>query len=162
MDERRQVRASDRDRQEAVDRLRVAMDEGRLSLFEYDARLAKAYQSVTYGDIADLFVDLPKAGTVAKPQATVTPAIAKQAARGFIAGLPGGLKVVWSVWVSILVIIFASWIMVDISNAGREDFWPMWMAIPTAVLFAISMGVNSAHRARIAKRAAEIADRSQT
>lgn len=60
MDElRREMRAADSDRQAAAERLRVSLDEGRLDLHEYDTRLSKAYQSVTYGDLADLFVDLP-------------------------------------------------------------------------------------------------------
>jgi hypothetical protein len=56
----RQVRISDSDRQAAANRLRTAQDEGRLPVAEYDDRLGKLYQAVTYGDIEMLFRDLPQ------------------------------------------------------------------------------------------------------
>jgi hypothetical protein len=56
-----QMRVSDSDRQAAADRLRFAQSEGRLSVQEYDDRLGRLYQAVTYGDLASLFADLPNA-----------------------------------------------------------------------------------------------------
>jgi hypothetical protein len=58
-DPSREIRVSDTDRQAAADRLRAAQTEGRLSVPEYDDRLGRLYQAVTYGDIANLFTDLP-------------------------------------------------------------------------------------------------------
>lgn len=55
----REMRVSDTDRQAAADRLRTALNEGRLPVAEYDNRLGQLYQAVTYADIANLFVDLP-------------------------------------------------------------------------------------------------------
>ncbi len=52
MDDRQRMRASDRDRQEVVDRLRDAVAEGRLKMDEYVERMGRAYQAVTYGDLA--------------------------------------------------------------------------------------------------------------
>ncbi|HEX4703528.1 MAG TPA: DUF1707 and DUF4190 domain-containing protein [Pseudonocardiaceae bacterium] len=62
----RQVRISDSDRQAAADRLRAAQSEGRLPVAEYDDRLGKLYQAVTYGDMETLFRDLP--GQMAQQQ----------------------------------------------------------------------------------------------
>jgi hypothetical protein len=56
----RQVRISDSDRQAAANRLRSAQEEGRLPVGEYDDRLGKLYQAVTYADIDVLFRDLPQ------------------------------------------------------------------------------------------------------
>jgi hypothetical protein len=62
------LRASDADRQRVADRLRRAMDEGRLTLLEYDERLRAAYAALTYGELAKVTSDLP-APTPTAPQA---------------------------------------------------------------------------------------------
>ena len=53
------LRASDADRQQVADRLRTALDEGRLTLLEYDERLGAAYAALTYGELAKVTHDLP-------------------------------------------------------------------------------------------------------
>lgn len=53
------LRASDADRQQVADRLRGALDEGRLTLLEYDERLGAAYGALTYGELAKVTHDLP-------------------------------------------------------------------------------------------------------
>ena len=53
------LRASDADRERAVDLLRAAFVEGRLTNDEYDERVAHAYASRTYGDLTRLIADLP-------------------------------------------------------------------------------------------------------
>jgi hypothetical protein len=58
-DPSREMRISDSDRQSAADRLQAALNEGRLPVAEYDNRLGRLYQAVTYGDVAALFADLP-------------------------------------------------------------------------------------------------------
>jgi hypothetical protein len=55
----RYIRVSDAERQDAADRLGAAMADGRIDLTEYDERLALAYAAVTYGDLEQLFADLP-------------------------------------------------------------------------------------------------------
>ena len=64
MDETQTMRASDRDRQEVVDLLRGAVEDGRVTMDEYMQRMALAYQAVTYGDLAPLQADLPATGSV--------------------------------------------------------------------------------------------------
>src|SRR4051812_49859814 len=65
------MRVSDAERQAAAERLRVALADGRLDFLEYDVRLAKAFEAVTYADLDKLFTDLPVSG---KPSAA--PAVA--------------------------------------------------------------------------------------
>ena len=55
----RDLRVSDTERQTAAQRLGAAWAEGRLDDAEYDRRLALAFAAVTYGDLDQLFPDLP-------------------------------------------------------------------------------------------------------
>src|SRR5262245_41416259 len=54
-----ELRASHGDRELVADRLRAALDEGRLTLTEYDERVGIAYGAVTYADLNKLLTDLP-------------------------------------------------------------------------------------------------------
>ena len=63
MGETQTMRASDRDRQQVVDRLRGAVEDGRLTMDEYMQRMELAYRAVTYGDLAPLQADLPATGS---------------------------------------------------------------------------------------------------
>ena len=67
MVDRERMRASDRDRQETIDRLRAALDEGRFKMDEYLDRMGTATEAVTYGDLAPLVADLPAASVLVKP-----------------------------------------------------------------------------------------------
>ncbi len=53
------LRPSDADRQVVADQLRRAVDEGRLSLTEYDERLRNAYAATTYAALQQVVQDLP-------------------------------------------------------------------------------------------------------
>jgi uncharacterized protein DUF1707/uncharacterized protein DUF4234 len=64
----RELRVSDSERQAAAQRLGAAWAEGRLDDAEYDRRLALAYAAVTYGDLEQLFPDLPGPRAFPPPQ----------------------------------------------------------------------------------------------
>lgn len=55
----RHIRVSDAERQAAAARIGAAWAEGRLDDAEYDRRLAQAFAAATYGDLDELFADLP-------------------------------------------------------------------------------------------------------
>ncbi|HKB30733.1 MAG TPA: DUF1707 domain-containing protein [Streptosporangiaceae bacterium] len=55
----RAIRASDHDREQVVEFLRTQHAEGRLTLDEFDERMAAAYAAKTWGDLLDLTGDLP-------------------------------------------------------------------------------------------------------
>jgi Domain of unknown function (DUF1707) len=59
MDTNRHIRASDHDRDQAADLLRDACAVGRLSPGEFYERLTAAYSARTWGELQDLFTDLP-------------------------------------------------------------------------------------------------------
>ena len=69
------VRASTADRERAIDVLKAAFAEGRLTREEHDARVERAYRSRTYADLAALSADLPAGplGTLSS-QAVAAPA----------------------------------------------------------------------------------------
>jgi DUF1707 SHOCT-like domain len=56
------LRASDAERQQAVDRLREATAEGRLTLDEFAQRMESAYEAKTHDELAELTRDLPGTG----------------------------------------------------------------------------------------------------
>jgi len=153
--ERSALRVSDNERQAAVDRLRLAHDEGRLDLEEYDRRLAAAYGSVTYGDLDRLFLDLPAAGTapVVPRSAARVPAPRKAAAvtvpvGGVLARQPLALKVLWTVYASVVAINLMVWFLVSLTNGDTVYFWPMWLLIPGAALGTVTAAVDSHRRGR--------------
>src|SRR5688572_17553573 len=108
MGARQEIRVSDRERQAAVDRLRAALDEGRLDLLEYDRRLLLAYQAVSYGDLDQLFVDLPGIAPArtapSEPRQAVEAAAARLLSRPVpVPNLPLILEILWINWVVVVV-----------------------------------------------------------
>ena len=149
-----ELRAGDADRQAAADRLRAAHDEGRLDLHEYDRRLAEAYAAVTYGDLERLFTDLPPAGPparVAPPMAPVRSAVTAAADAAAVAraagatvarrsaGFPLALKILWTIWASVVAINVTVWLLVSLGAADPVHFWPMWLAVP-----GVALGIGTA------------------
>ncbi len=141
MADRRDVRVSDNDREAAVARLLAAVDEGRLSLDEYNDRMSRAYTSVTFGDLDNLLLDLPGDQT-ASPTVTQTkaPAVATGA-------LPRWLKVVWIAWVAKVALNLVIWVILSITEGELLYFWPMWVIIPPGLaLLAVSYAVTASRK----------------
>lgn len=157
MVERRDIRISDRDRQLAADRLKWALDEGRLDLFEYDTRLAQAYQSATYADLDPLFQDLPATGQEMELPAAPRPAVRRSPspapARPPVSGggLPLPLKVLWTVYAAVLAINLVVWTLVSLGNSDPHYFWPMWLLVPGTALTGVTLGVQAIRRGRAAR-----------
>jgi Domain of unknown function (DUF1707) len=63
-----ELRASHEDRENAVETLRLAAGDGRLTADELDQRLEAALTARTYGDLAVLTADLPASGRPARPE----------------------------------------------------------------------------------------------
>jgi hypothetical protein len=120
------MRAGDGDRQRVADRLREALDEGRLDLSEYDERVQQAYAAKTYGDLEALLADLP--GTVPVEKARVQPysaaATPEQPVKSRRSGppFPGILAV--------FVVCTVVWAMSSLGSGQWDYFWPGWLLIP--------------------------------
>jgi uncharacterized protein DUF1707 len=150
------MRASDHDRQEIVDRLRGALDDGRLTLDEYLDRMARAYQAVTYADLAPLCADLPAAGPARAPApAAVTPGPAPAAGAAALASpwcgalrrQPAPLRVLWTIWLIAVSVNVVVWALVSATTASLIYPWPLWVAGPYgAVLLALSAAAAQARR----------------
>ncbi len=158
MEDRPDMRASDADRQEVVERLRGALDEGRLKMDEYLERMGLAYEAVTYGDLVLLYRDLPEARPVAKPQDAAPPAPAhppapraEVAKRGGFAGLPTPLKVLWTIWGTVVSINVVIWVLVSATTVHLLYPWPLWVAGPWGVvLLGVTALVTTIRRGRSA------------
>ena len=60
--DRRHLRVSDADREQAAELLRQAAGDGRITFDELDQRLGAAYAARTYGDLSEVTADLPASG----------------------------------------------------------------------------------------------------
>ncbi|MFI9505249.1 DUF1707 domain-containing protein [Nocardia sp. NPDC052566] len=117
------LRASDADREKIVEQLRRAMDDGRLSLHEYDQRLQLAYQAKTYGELTPLLSDLPaQRGRSRVPDKRV----------------PQWVVIMWIPWAAVNVLCLTIWLA-----TGAGYFWPFWVAVPwgCALLIPTAIGV---------------------
>jgi hypothetical protein len=83
------LRASDAERETVVERLQVALSEGRLSVTEFDERARDAYAAMTRGDLAALTADLP--------EAELKPAVPEHRRCAELMISLGVLTVVWAV-----------------------------------------------------------------
>jgi hypothetical protein len=149
------LRASDSDREAVVEKLRLAMNEGRLSLYEWDERIALAYRASTYAELEQLSADLPRE-PVAAVVATEPPVKTDD-------HLPMALKVLWTIWLTAVLINVVVWLLVSLSSLSLVYFWPIWVAGPAgAALAGVTVGTNairSSRRKSAARRRAEQAAR---
>jgi hypothetical protein len=123
-EDRDALRASDKDREFVADRLREALNEGRLDLTEYDDRLRDAYAARTYGDLKGLLSDLPAVAPTSRSQ--VVPSNPLQPPAVVPTQPPGGTVAQWvfnqwSGWLGLAVILTAIWLI-----SGHGDYWPVW------------------------------------
>jgi len=151
MGDRDLMRASDDDREQVVDRLRAALEEGRLKMEEFTERVGLAYQAITYGDLAKLHADLPAVSPRAQPRPAPAPAAspAVTAKRSAFADLPAPLKVLWTIWLAAVSINVVVWVLV-VGTSGHFVYpWPLWVAGPYgAALLGVSVPVVHSRRSR--------------
>jgi len=150
---RDQLRAADGDRALVAERLRNALDEGRLTLTEYDERVRTAYASVTYADLNALLSDLPTAGGVLElrptahapaPQTKTPPPAPARRPAGRKRRIPMALMVLWTVWGSLVAVNIAVWLIVSVMTGHLLYPWPVWVAGPAgAALLAVTIGVQA-------------------
>jgi hypothetical protein len=125
--DREEMRAGDGDRQAVADKLKAALDEGRLDLGEYDERLQRTYSAKTYGDLQGLVSDLP--GTIpvsrsqVQPAGSGSPVVEPAAGRS---GMPTWL----GPYAGVVAVSVVIWAIVCISSGELLYFWPIWTFIP--------------------------------
>jgi hypothetical protein len=147
------MRASDGDRQATIERLRAALDEGRLKMDEYLDRMGMATEAVTYGDLAPLVADLPAASAVVRPAAAQAAEAAAPAPapavvqRGVVASLPLPLRILWTIWLTAVTVNVVVWVLASGTVGHLLYPWPLWVAGPAgAALFGVSAGITRMRR----------------
>lgn len=157
MDGQRDMRAADRDREATAERLRVALEEGRLGLHEYDERLGRAYGARTYAELDEVVADLPGPATAersavvpaapAPPSAPAmpsgpgpagTPAASAGPGAGDVAGAgaPAGpdarsrLLGLWMPWLRVAALLLPIWLISVITTGHVAGVWPLWVLGP--------------------------------
>jgi hypothetical protein len=136
------MRAADADRHQMAEQLKASLDEGRLSLAEYDDRVRQAYAARTYAELLMLVADLPKPGMSAAEVNAKHAAEMRREARK----LPMALLVLWTIWGSVAAVNVVIWALVAVSQGPDTYFWPIWLAVPGAALGAVTIGVQSIRR----------------
>jgi hypothetical protein len=126
--DRSHIRISDADRAAAAERLRVALDEGRLDLTEYDERVRSAYAATTYGELEPVTADLPP---VTVPAVKETAAAVER--RKWLDE--------WREWLGGAVIMITIWGATSLVSGSLHAFWPaIPLGIWAAVLVAGALG----------------------
>lgn len=151
---RDEMRAADSDRQAVADKLKKAMDEGRLDLAEYDERLQQTYAAKTYGDLQGLLDDLPDGTLPVQAPAGARPAPAAaapvpqttrdrsgQLVRAWLGGFGG-----------IFVLSSAIWLITSITTGHMLYFWPVWLLIPMVLGALGRFGGGDGRRERDRRR----------
>lgn len=153
------LRASDADRSAVAEVLGSHMSAGRLTVAEYDERLARTYASRTYGELAELTADLPTepAGPRTSPAPADSGAHAAPRPAAWAGGpwahgwgarcRPGGgsLRAVWGSWLSTALIVLTIWAATSLASGGWIYPWPIWVIGPWgAVLLAQTL--TGSHR----------------
>ena len=137
------LRAADTDRQQIADQLKSALDEGRLSLHEYDERVRDAYAARTYAELLVLVDDLPRSGAKTSDVQARADAAAKRSERR----LPMALMVLWTIWAALAAVNVAVWALVSFTVDGDVYPWPVWVIFPPgAALLAVTVGVQTIRR----------------
>lgn len=138
------MRAANEDREQVAEALRAALDEGRLSLSEYDYRVRDAYAALTYAELNTLLTDLPSQRhamvvPTEKPLRIGDPARVPVKPRK----LPLALMILWTIWAGLVGLNLATWGLVCASAGELVYPWPIWVAGPAgAALLAVTIGVN--------------------
>jgi len=132
-------RAADSDREKVAEQLKAALDEGRLSLQEYDDRVRDAYAAKTYQELLVLLTDLPKPGLSAAEITARRLAEERRRARR----LPTALLVLWTIWAALTVVNLVVFGLVAATVDGPLYPWPVWMLVPGAALGAVTVGVQA-------------------
>ncbi len=156
MDDRLDMRASDAERQDVVERLRAALGDGRLKMDEYVERMGRAYEAVTHGDLVPLCRDLPETTTPApaRPAPAPVPSPAPVPApvpdhRSMFARQPAVLKVLWTIWLVAVSVNVVVWGLVSATTVHLLYPWPLWVAGPYgAALLAVSAAAAQSRRGR--------------
>lgn len=125
------LRAADADRAAVATVLGQHMSAGRLTMDEYDERLAQVYAAKTYGELDRITEDLPSSAPAPRAERTPAPATAGAPARW------DHDPHSWRSWATTSIIVLVIWAATSLATWEFLYFWPVWVIGPWgAVLLA--------------------------
>ena len=139
------LRAADADRAAVADVLGAHMSAGRLTVAEFDERLARAYEAKTYGELDQLTADLPPlaastAAPVPVPRQGGEPSTATDRSTPSPWAGSWDQSHSWRAWLSTSLIVLTIWAVTSLASWEFHYFWPIWVIGPWgAVLLAQSV-----------------------
>lgn len=111
---------ADSDRATAADEMRQHYDSGRLTLDEFESRLAEVHSARTRGDLEHAFLQLPR---------TEAPASLRLRDRRW-----SSLVVQYAIVNAVCILVWA------LSDPNLHDFWPKWVLLATLVMYFRRLG----------------------
>jgi hypothetical protein len=117
---------ADADRATAADEIREHYDSGRLTLDEFESRLAEVQSARTRGDLEHAFRQLPR---------TEPPASLRLRDRRW-----SSLALQYSLVNVICILVWA------FTGAQTHDFWPKWVLLGTLIMYLRRLGRRSVRR----------------
>jgi hypothetical protein len=129
----RTIRASDRDRETVIALLGEHTGAGRLTLAEFEDRVAGTTSALTLADLDRLLVDLPVA-----PAPRPAPPSDRRLDR-------------WRPWLITAAICVTIWAATSIRAGDVLYFWPFWVIVPWGIMLATGGGWASPRRRRLVR-----------
>ena len=111
------IRVSDRDREAVAAQLGEQTAAGRLTLAEFEERVAAAHGARTRGELDQLVIDLPRPRTRPEPR-------------------PRRSYEHWRPWFTTAVICLAVWAAASLMARDVGYFWPFWVIVPWGIMLA--------------------------
>jgi hypothetical protein len=130
------LRASDADRERVAHTLQTALSEGRLTLEEFDERVAVVYAARTYGDLAAVTDDLPPSHELGRSRGPEEWRARPPAFRTAHPPVAGVGRAAWSAYLSVNVICLIVWACLVVTGDGVQDWWFLWVAGPWGAVLA--------------------------
>jgi hypothetical protein len=135
------LRAADNDRAAVAAALGEHMSAGRLTVAEYEERLAQAYAAKTYGELDKLTADLPPLPHTPTPPARATPHVPDARPHAHVPTHGGSWGWApaqnWRSWLTTSLIVVTIWAATSLASWEFHYFWPIWVIGPWgAVLLA--------------------------
>lgn len=120
-----QIRASDAERDEVAERLRLAYAEGRLDVAEFNGRLGATLAARTRGELAAPLRDLP-----APPARPIAPALEHRRTSGpaCVGDQPVGRQ--WAAYAAVNTVCLLVWLATSVVAGDALFFWPLFVLVP--------------------------------
>lgn len=143
MNEKDKLRIGDSDRELVSRLLKAAVDDGRLSLAEYDERLQHVYEAKTVGDLTPITNDLMGTGrgVLAVSESGELRPQTPQFRQARHRGTPAWIKWIWFAWGVPVAVCTTIWLIMFLTTNGEATYlWPLWVAGPLgAIMGAITL-----------------------